>query len=172
MTIRIVALEERHLSTMLTWLDDADLREHIGTIFPIPLARHLDWYRRLLDDRSQLVLAIEDDSRHIGTIGLRSIDLVYRNAELWLYIGEQTHRGSGAARAAVGQLLEFSFATLNLHRVFAQVFDFNERAKKFFCKCGMKPEGVLREAVFKRGQYWDKHVFAILSSETTQHENG
>lgn len=166
MKVRIAALEERHLPTMLKWLDDPDLREHIGTIYPIPMARHLEWYRTVVDDKSQLILAIETENGHVGTIGLRGIDFVYRSAELWIYIGDQQNRGSGVAKAAVEQILEFGFNTLNLHRVFVQVFDFNERARRFFQKCGMKPEGVLREAVFKRGRYWDKHVLGILSSDS------
>lgn len=166
MRARIVPLEERHLSAMLGWLQDGELRDHIGTIYPIPMARHTEWYRSVIGDRSQVIYAIElDGGRHVGTIGLRGIDLIYRNAELWLYVGERDERGTGTARAAFDHVVDFGFSTLNLHRIFVHVFAFNARARKFFEKCGMKHEGTLREAVFKRGRYVDKHVLGLLAHE-------
>lgn len=165
MAIFLAPLDERHLQNMLHWLGDVELRDHIGTVFPITMARHREWYQGLVHDRSQVVMAIEDGSTHIGTIGLRNIDLIYRNAELWLYIGEQDRRGGGVARPAFDQIVAFAFQTLNLHRVYANVFGFNERAKRFFAKAGMRHEGVLREAAFKKGCFCDKHVFGLLESE-------
>lgn len=167
MSFRTIPLDERHLANILRWLEDESLRDHLGTIFPISWPRHQEWFRNLATDRTQLVQAIErrTDQAHVGMIGLTHIDLIYRNAELWLYVGETDQRGSGAAREAFEQTVAFAFRTLGLHRVFVQVFDFNRRAQRFFEKCGMRREGQLREAVFKRGRFWDKHVFGMLANE-------
>ncbi|HTN51029.1 MAG TPA: GNAT family protein [Anaeromyxobacter sp.] len=165
MNVRTVPLEEHHLENMLKWLQDADLRDHLGTVYPPARAQHLEWYRALTADRTRLALAIEADGVHVGVVGLSGIDLVYRCAELWIYLGEGQARGQGAAREAFRQACAYGFGTLGLNRIFVQVFSFNERARRFFEACGMKPEGVLREAVFKRGRFHDKHVLGLLARE-------
>lgn len=165
MTVDNVPLEERHLDAMLRWLQNADLRDHLGTIWPPSRVQHMEWYRNLAADRTRVALAIEVDGKHVGVIGLSGIDMVYRCAELWIYVGDREQRGRGVAREAVRALCRFGFETLGLNRVFVQVFSFNEPALKFFLACGMKPEGVLREAVFKRGRFHDKHVFSMLARE-------
>lgn len=165
MTVSNVPLDDRHLDAMFRWLQAPDLRDHIGTIWPPSRAQHLEWYHNLAGDRTRMALAIEADGEHVGVIGLNGIDLVYRSAELWIYLGDHSQRGKGVAKAAFRALCDFAFNTLGLNRVFVQVFSFNERALKFFPACGMKPEGVLREAVFKRGRFHDKHVFSILARE-------
>ncbi len=164
--VRIVALDERHLENMLTWLADEDLRDHIGTVYPVSRQRHAEWYRSLVSDRSRLAMAIETaDGEHVGVVGLSGIDLVYRCAELWIYIGPSASRGRGLAAEAFSLLVGYAFQTLGLHRVFVQVFAFNERARRFFEKCGMRPEGILRDAVFKRGRFHDKYVYGLLENE-------
>ena len=45
--IRTVPLEETHLAQIQAWLQDEDLREHIGTVFPVSWGRHQEWYRAL-----------------------------------------------------------------------------------------------------------------------------
>jgi RimJ/RimL family protein N-acetyltransferase len=165
MNVRNVPLDEKHLDNLLRWLQDPDLRDHIGTVFPPVRQQHLEWYRALCADRSRLAQAIEVDGEHVGVVGLSGIDLVYRCAELWIYVGEGKDRGKGAAREAFRQLVGFGFDTLGLNRIFVQVFGFNERGRSFFASCGMKPEGVLREAVFKRGRFHDKYVFGLLARE-------
>lgn len=163
--VRTVPLDDRHHDNLLRWLQDADLRDHIGTVFPPSKAQHLEWYRSLCADRTRLAQAIEVGGEHVGMIGLSGIDLVYRNAELWIYLGDQKDRGKGVAKEAFRQLASFAFETLGLNRIFVQVFAFNERGLRFFASCGMKPEGVLREAVFKRGRFHDKQVFGLLAKE-------
>lgn len=169
MTVQNVPLEERHLDNLLRWLQDADLRDHIGTVFPPVRQQHLEWYRSLCGDRTRFAQAIELDGEHVGIIGLSGIDLVYRCAELWIYLGDGKERGKGTAREAFRLLADFSFQTLGLNRIFVQVFAFNGRALRFFTSCGMQPEGVLRESVFKRGRFHDKHVLGLLARE---HGNG
>lgn len=167
MPTRTLPLDDRHLDRILTWLQDQDLRDHIGTVYPISRPQHLEWYRTVTSDRSRLVMAIESDEAggHVGMIGMNGIDLVYRSAELWIYLGDPAARGMGVAQAAFEQVVRFGFDTIGLNRIFVQVFGFNERAQRFFQACGMRHEGTLRDAVFKRGRFHDKLVYGLLARE-------
>lgn len=165
MTVRTVPLDDPHARRMLEWLRDDELRDRLGTIYPPSERQHAEWLEKLAADRTRLALAIESDERHVGIIGLSGIDLIYRNAEVWLYIGDPAARGKGVASEAFRQIARFGFETLGLHRLYAQVFQFNQPALRFFDRVGMLREGTLREAVFKRGSFHDKIVFGMLASE-------
>lgn len=164
-TTNLVPFEERHLERVLSWANTESLTTLVGTVWPITWHQHRAWYASMQSDRTRVTYAIERGGEHVGMIGLTGIDLIYRNAELWLYLGESTDHRSGIGSQAVSALLDFAFGSLGLHRVYAQVFAFNEPALRFFPACGFQPEGVLRDAVFKRQRYWDKHVFGVLATE-------
>jgi len=66
----------------------------------------------------------------------------------------------------IGQaLLRLAFDSLSLHRVFAQCRVENQASRRIMAKLGMREEGVLRENVFARGEWWSSAQSSILSSE-------
>jgi len=162
----LIPFEEDHLPAVLAWVNDAELRDAIGTVRPISMAQHRSWYAGLQGDTRRLVMAISPGrNRLAGLVGLASIDLVYRNAELWVYLGSTRSRRRGFGRRAVDEMLSLAFGNLGLHRVYVNVFDFNKPAREFFKACGFREEGLLREAVFKRGKFCDKVLLGILAQE-------
>jgi diamine N-acetyltransferase len=169
--VSLVPFEEVHLSLVLTWVNDPFVREAIGTVWPVSMVQHREWYGALQSDRSRLCLVMLDaeSSAPVGMIGLNGIDLIYRNAELWLYVGDEKARRRRLGGSAVEQLLRRAFETIGLHRVFVHVFEYNEPARRFFKSCGFQEEGRLRDAAFKRGRFWDKHVMGILDREFAEH---
>ena len=62
-------------------------------------------------------------------------------------------------------LLRLAFDSLSLHRVFAQCRVENQASRRIMAKLGMREEGVLRENVFARGEWWSSAQSSILSSE-------
>jgi UDP-4-amino-4,6-dideoxy-N-acetyl-beta-L-altrosamine N-acetyltransferase len=164
-SVTLVPFDENHLPLVLKWVNDADLRDAIGTVRPISMTQHRAWYDNLQGDQRRLHLVVLADGQAAGMVGLRGIDLVGRCAELWVYIGDSSMRRQGIGKTAVREMLFWAFETLGLHRVFIHVFAYNVAALRFFEAYGFRREGVLREAVFKRGRYWDKHVLSILETE-------
>lgn len=112
-----------------------------------------------------LVVALRDGEACIGTGGLHHIEWRNRCGELGIVIGKRDCLGKGYGSEAVELLLRFGFDTLNLHRIYLQVFDFNERALRTYRKCGFREEGRLREAFFRDGAYHDILVMGMLEAE-------
>ena len=163
---KLIPFEETHLPIVLRWVNDSYIQDAIGTIGPVTMTQHRVWYSKLQNDQTRLALIIEDENDiPVGLIGLSGIDLRYRNAELWIYLGEESARGKFVGRTAVKLMCEMAFETLALHRLYVHVFDYNPIAQKFFKSCGMTEEGVLRESAFKHGVFIDKHVLSILDRE-------
>lgn len=106
---------------------------------------------------------IEKDGVYVGNIGLHSQDDIYqRSAEIGYFIGEP-YWGKGIATQAVKIIVDYGFSQLNIHRIFAGVFSYNEASRKVLENAGFKSEGVSKDAVFKNGIFYDEWKFARIN---------
>jgi RimJ/RimL family protein N-acetyltransferase len=61
--------------------------------------------------------------------------------------------------------MKYGFHDANLHKLYAEIFAFNEPSVKLFEKAGFRREGTKREDQFVDGKYWDTYVYSILKHE-------
>jgi RimJ/RimL family protein N-acetyltransferase len=54
---------------------------------------------------------------------------------------------------------------MNLHRVFLKVYEDNPKAIRAYEKCGFQHEGRLRQAIYRKGRYYDELLMSVLSHE-------
>jgi hypothetical protein len=62
-------------------------------------------------------------------------------------------------------MVAYAFDTLNLHRVHLHVLGHHAAAIRSYRNVGFQQEGVLREALFREGQYHDVIAMAVLVDE-------
>ena len=86
-------------------------------------------------------------------------------AEVSIIIGEKNLQGKCIGKQSLEKLLEFGFNKLNLHRIEANIFDFNYISKGFFMTMGFFHECVLREKLWRNGKWCDVEVYSILKNE-------
>jgi ribosomal-protein-alanine N-acetyltransferase len=100
----------------------------------------------------------------VGDAGLFVRSIHSRQGEIgWGVISSHAGRGLGTE---IGRaLLRLAFDTLGLHRVFAQCRVENQASRRIMSKLGMREEGVLRENVLARGEWWSSVQSSILSTE-------
>jgi [ribosomal protein S5]-alanine N-acetyltransferase len=116
--------------------------------------------------RTVYFLAVTDKrSRQlVGDAGLYIRSIRSRQGEIgWGVVS--SHTGQGLATEIGRALLRLAFDTLGLHRVFAQCHVENYASRRIMAKLGMREEGVLRENVFTRGEWWSSAQSSILSNE-------
>jgi RimJ/RimL family protein N-acetyltransferase len=111
-------------------------------------------------------LAIEtQEGVHIGNCGLHRGRPEDRHAELGIMIGDKDYQSNGYGTDAVMTLVRFAFEQMNLNKVSLGVFEFNERARAVYRKCGFVEEGRAREEYFQDGRYWDIVRMGVLRRE-------
>lgn len=106
-----------------------------------------------------------DDDRLLGKAVLEWIDWTNGNGYLRLGIGSGSDRGHGYGKQALGLLLRFAFAELNLFRVTIVVPEYCQAAIALVHKFGFVEEVRRREAILRDGRPWDLLVFGQLRSE-------
>ena len=100
----------------------------------------------------------------IGTVGFTSFDLPNRSAEIG-YVISPTHQGKGYATEAVKKILDFGFQKCELERISAVCMRGNHASLRVMEKCGLKREGLLRSAVFSKGEMKDVYLSAITKTD-------
>ena len=71
----------------------------------------------------------------------------------------------GIMTAAVGLFCREIFSSTDVNRIEAVVFVPNAASCRVLEKCGFRKEGILRQSVFKNGQFYDAAVYGLLASE-------
>ena len=107
----------------------------------------------------------QDGDDLLGIVSLNFVDMIFRRAELGIFLGEPSELAKGHGTEAIRLLLDYAFNTLGLHSVELYAFAFNERALACYRKVGFRECGRLSEAAFKRGKYHDMVIMQILDRE-------
>ena len=97
-----------------------------------------------------------------GEIGITIQDDVHRLcAEIGYFIAEPFW-GKGLATEAIKKMTEYTFATFDIIRLVAGVFDFNKASMKALEKNGYYLESIRKRSVIKNGQIIDDHIWVKL----------
>jgi RimJ/RimL family protein N-acetyltransferase len=84
-------------------------------------------------------LAIEDmDGRHIGNVMYYNIDMIRREAELGITIGDEAYWGRGYGRDVIRTLVRHVFEQTGFRRVYLKSLDWNMRAQRAFERAGFR----------------------------------
>lgn len=105
------------------------------------------------------------DDRLLGKALLEWIDWSNGNGYLRLGIGSSEDRRRGLGTQALGLLLRFAFAELNLFRVTIVIPAYNLAALALARKFGFVEEVRRRQALLRDGRAWDLLVFGLLRNE-------
>ncbi|MCC6751564.1 MAG: GNAT family N-acetyltransferase [Deltaproteobacteria bacterium] len=157
------------LSALVRLADDRRIWQHLRNRFPHPYteADGLAWLAlaEAMRPETHFALALEPDEELVGGIGLiLGADVYVQSAELGYWLGEP-YWGRGIATRAVRAICDWAFATFELERIHAGVFDWNPASARVLEKAGFTLEARLRRHVTKGGRVGDELVFARLRSE-------
>lgn len=141
---------------ILKWKENTNLRDMIGTIFPINELEHQKWFEnKMFDKNGRIFIMEENKEKTIGLVGFNQIDWINRNAELFIFIGDNQYRGKGYGKQALQILLDFAKENLNLLMVYLKVFSFNDTAITLYKKSGFNIDGKLPKSKYFKGKYYD-----------------
>lgn len=167
--IRLRALSSSDMEKTLEWNNQEDISNlYSGHPFPVNIEMEKKWYEKILCSNFPLtVFGIEfiETKTLIGITVLKNINMIHRNAEFAIYIGDNEFTGKGLSKDATLETLNFAFNKIGLHRVYLKVLSENTKAISLYEKTGFLKEGVIREAVFKNNEFKDEIIMSVLKHE-------
>jgi ribosomal-protein-alanine N-acetyltransferase len=138
------------------WLNVRDRFPH-----PYSEAGARQWIAlRAADAGNPHQFAIEFEGGAIGGIGIEFFTDVHRlTAEIGYWLGEPFW-GRGFATIALRAMTEYAFATFDLRRIQAMVFEWNPASSRVLEKAGYRLEARLRNYIIKDGRIGDALMYA------------
>ena len=147
----------RHANSRVIWRNLRDAFPH-----PYTLANAQHWIRSANPATPVTNFAIVVDGSAVGGIGLVLKDDVFRrSAEIGYWLGEE-YWGRGIVTEAVHAVTDYAFATFDLCRVYAGVFEWNPASMRVLEKAGYEYECRTRKSVVKDGEIIDELIYAIV----------
>ena len=165
--IYLRALERADAPTILPWVNDQQVIRHLLIHKPMNLAAEEAFIDAVNRSEHDVVFGICERESHrlIGVTGIHRVDAKNRHGMFGIFIGEGKYRGKGLGTEATAMVVRYAFETLNLNRVWLQVYEDNKGAIRAYEKVGFVHEGLLRQDSFRRGRYGSTVIMGLLKAD-------
>lgn len=132
--------------------------------FPSPytLQDAIDFIDIKMAETPQTNFPIVINGEVAGVIGLDFRVDIYIKAPLLGYWLSEEYWGNGIMPGAVKLIVDYGFNNLDIMRIQAGVLGNNPKSMRVLEKAGFVKEGVLTNAIFKKGVILDEHVYGIV----------
>ena len=170
--IEIKPLEIQYLenSNWLNWLSDYETTKFQNQgYFPQNKIRQIRYLEKILTSNEDAMFSIEIKREkkinlHIGNVALHNIDFIHRRCVLGIIIGEKEYRGKGVGLHSWNFITNHAFNMLNLHKIYAYIFEGNIASKNCAESSGYTQEAKFIDYFFRNGKYHNCMVYSKTAS--------
>lgn len=161
-------LDDEEVNSLWYGLDDQGLPLHLGySPHQMLQASSQEWDQVYGSDDRKVYSVYTAEGDHIGE-GQLFVEWPLLEAQLVLIVGRKDLWHHHYGTMALIKLLDEAFENLGLHRVWADVPDYNEHALRMFRHIGFVLEGHLRKTHRKNGEWYDSYAMGLLTEEYTR----
>ncbi|WP_102692919.1 UDP-4-amino-4,6-dideoxy-N-acetyl-beta-L-altrosamine N-acetyltransferase [Rummeliibacillus pycnus] len=171
LNLRLCSLEDikpRYVQLVLEWRNQKQIREMMFNSNIIQLDEHRKWIESL-DQGDKIAKVFCYNGLPMGVIQFTYLNREANIGEWGFYIGNsQAPKGMGTLLGFTA--INFLFNDLKLRKLCAEVLSFNKISLSFHQKLGFSKDGVLRQHVLKKGDFYDVHIFSMFKNEWENHK--
>ena len=164
------AIELVDLPQLLEWRNKPEFRRYFREYRELNAEQQRRWFdEKVNGDPTIKMFSIIDLSNGclLGACGLCYIDWVNRSADFSIYIGiDSLYIDEKFAPDAAKILIRYGFDELGLHRLWSEIYAFDDRKKAFFDQLGFTLDGLHRETHWANGLWHDSLFYGLLSTDS------
>lgn len=158
------AIDENDAEVLMDLINDPEVESSVcGWSYPVSLSAQKKWISNLNNDTT-VRYAIEIEGKMVGVAIISSIDMKNRTANMNIKLLKSA-RGKGFAMRAIKLIVYYCFDELNMHCLTANVIERNVDSRRLWEELGFCQDGLLRDRVFKNGNYHNVIAFSLLRDE-------
>ena len=170
------ALEPEDSELIYKWMNDYDMmKDAIGLPRPKSMQECKDWvmtFSKHSPYNYAFAICINDETKKkIGYMTLNNIHYINSSAETGAIVIDREYRDGITWIESILYLHYFTFEVLHLNRLYGYHLLSQKVSDSITDLFFWKQEGVLRQAIYKNGQYLDLSCEAILQDEYLFHKS-
>ena len=163
------AVERTDLGELLMWRNQPEYRRFFREYRELNMENQNRWYEsKVLGDEHTRMFSIIDIATNelLGACGLCYIDWPNQCADFSIYIGKNNmYIDDKYAIDAACCMISYGFKELNLHRLWSEIYENDEKKKKMFDKIGFKHEATHKSTHWTDGRWVDSWYYRLLREE-------
>ena len=151
------------LDSLVKYANNPNIAKYLTDGFPYPytIENGKKFIESAISHDPVHIFAIDINGEAVGGIGIHpQTDIQKKNAELGYWLAEPFW-GNGIMTEAIQQIVNFTFITFDINRIFARPFGNNPGSQKILEKNGFTLEAKFDKTLIKNGQLLDELVYAI-----------
>lgn len=117
-----------------------------------------------LNDDSYHFAIVDENDEYMGTVSLKNIDNINKNAEYAIALRKKAI-GKGYAYFAGNEILKIAFEELELERVYLNILSKNIKSIAYCEKLGFKFEGEFKKHLYLKGKFENLKWYALLKEQ-------
>ena len=163
------AVEREDLKRLLAWRNQPEFRKFFREYRELNMENQSNWFesRVLADEHTRMFsIVILKTGELIGACGLCYIDWPNRCADFSIYIGKDgIYIDSEYAVDAAQLMIKYGFDELNLHRLWTEIYEFDEKKKILFKELGFEHEATHISTHWTEGKWVNSLYYRLLEYE-------
>lgn len=155
------------LKIIRDWRNSSGTREFNTQFTLLNMVNQKKWYESISKNESdrEMFMIVDKDRDAIGICGLINIKKEEKSAEIAIILGDKKSRGRNLGSKSLSMLLDYGFKKLKLHRIGAEILEFNKISVSLFEGLNFKYEATLRDRLWRDDKWWDVYLYSILDGE-------
>lgn len=165
LNVRLRKILESDLEQIMYWRMLPEITRYMNTDPKLTIEGQRRWYQNISESQTDYYWILEVDGEPAGVASLVEMDTASGKIHTGVYIAEKRKRSLQLTMELQWNLYDYAFEHLGMHKVCEEIFAENKAVVRILDMCGSKREGVLRDHVYKNGEYHDVIVRGILKDE-------
>lgn len=163
--INLAPIELEDIEVIRMWRNNPNIQKYLREYRLFSKSQKKEWYSNMIKDNRFEMFLIKDNktSEPVGVCGLTYIDWVNRHADVHLYVGkDETWIDDKYCPKALKMILDYAFGTLNLNKVWAEIYEIDNKKIEFFKNNGFVVDACLREHYYYKGKFYNSYILSLL----------
>ncbi|MDY0345827.1 MAG: GNAT family protein [Bacilli bacterium] len=150
---------------ILEWMKDEEITRFFRNNFESKTKQDIETFinSSFTNDNQHFAIS-SDEGIYLGTISLKNIDYISKNAEYAIVLTRES-LGQNVAKTATDYILSYAFFVLNLEKIYLNVASTNLRAISFYKKYGFIFEGKFAFHVFIGSEFCNLEWYSIFKKD-------
>jgi len=164
-SIQLKKINSSYLEKIKNWRNLESIRNFNYQYTLLNMKNQHEWYSSLTTSHDQKMFIVLKNSKPIGICGLIHIDIENKNADVSIILGEHSLHGKGIGSIILEKLVEYGFRKLKLHRIGAEIFEFNKISVHLFEGLSFKKEATFRQSLWRNNKWWSIYVYSVINEK-------